>query len=131
MCNSNCWLHNHNQAAILQMFLILVFIHLFIYFSFLCLFSFLFFLHFQAELYTLIKQHRPPPFYETDRLAQMHGHVILRSPVRHCELNAIELIWAQVKGYVAERNTTYKIADVQRLYEEALKVVSIYSNCNF
>ena len=31
--------------------------------------------------------------------------------MRHCELNPIELVWAQVKGFVA-RNTTFKLQDV-------------------
>ena len=78
----------------------------------------------QAELYELVKKHRPPPVYQTDRLAQMHGHVVLRTPVRHCELNAIELVWAQVKGYVAEHNTHFNIKDVEKLYSEAIKKVS-------
>jgi hypothetical protein len=40
---------------------------------------------------------------------------ILRTPVRHCELNPIELIWAQVKGFVAENNTTFRLKDVEKL----------------
>ena len=38
---------------------------------------------------------------------------ILRLPVGHSELNAVKLIWAQVKTEVAKKNTTFKIADVQ------------------
>ena len=40
---------------------------------------------------------------------------VLRSPVRHCELNPIELIWAQMKRYVACRNNTFRMKDVQKL----------------
>jgi hypothetical protein len=36
-------------------------------------------------------------------------------PVRHCELNPIELIWAHVKGFVAENNTTFRLKDVKEL----------------
>jgi hypothetical protein len=36
-------------------------------------------------------------------------------PVRHCELNPIELIWARVKGFVAENNTTFRLKDVKEL----------------
>ena len=49
---------------------------------------------------------------------------ILRLPVGHSELNAIELIWAQVKTEVAKKNTTFKIADVKNLVEQALDNVS-------
>jgi hypothetical protein len=40
---------------------------------------------------------------------------VLRTPVRHCELNPIELIWAQVKGFVAKNNTTFRLKDVKEL----------------
>lgn len=49
---------------------------------------------------------------------------ILRLPVGHSELNAIELIWAQVKNEVARKNVTFKITDVKALMEEALENVN-------
>ena len=49
---------------------------------------------------------------------------ILRIPVGHSELNAIELIWAKVKTEVAKKNTTFKIKDVQKLVDEALSNVT-------
>jgi hypothetical protein len=50
--------------------------------------------------------------FKTDKIANLHGHEVLRTPVRHCELNLIELIWAQVKGFFAENNTTFCLKDV-------------------
>jgi hypothetical protein len=44
-------------------------------------------------------------------IANLHGHEVLRSPVCHCELNPIELIWAQVNGFVAENNITFRLKD--------------------
>jgi hypothetical protein len=44
-----------------------------------------------------------------------HGYEVLRTPVRHCELIPIELIWVQVKGFVAKNNTTFRIKDVKEL----------------
>ena len=41
--------------------------------------------------------------FKTDKIANLHGHEVLRTPVRHCELNPIELIWAQVKARVCCR----------------------------
>ena len=49
---------------------------------------------------------------------------VLRLPVAHSELNPIELIWAQIKGYVAANNTTFKIKDVKKLAEEAFTKVT-------
>ena len=38
-----------------------------------------------------------------------------RTPVRHYELNPIALIWAEVKGFVAKNNTTFRLKDVKEL----------------
>ena len=56
----------------------------------------------------------PFPFL-TDKIANLHGREVLRTPVHHCELNPIELIWPQVKGFVAENNTTFRLKDVKEL----------------
>ena len=66
-------------------------------------------------LYEKIKQKKTSVVYKTDKIANLHGHEILRTPVRHCELNPIELIWAQVKGFVAKNNTTFRLKDVKEL----------------
>jgi transposase len=41
-----------------------------------------------------------------------HNHSILLLPPYHPELNPIELIWATVKNWVAQNNTTFKMDDV-------------------
>ena len=58
----------------------------------------------KVQLHDLIKPHKCSPRYKTDDIAEANGHHVLRTPVRHCELNPIELIWAQVKGHVARNN---------------------------
>ncbi|GBP70621.1 hypothetical protein EVAR_98201_1 [Eumeta japonica] len=45
---------------------------------------------------------------------------VLRLPPYHCELNPIELVWADIKGHVARNNTIFKIADVKKLLSEGL-----------
>ena len=62
-------------------------------------------------LYEKIKQKKTTVVYKTDKIANLHGHEVLKTPVRHCELNPIELIWAQVKGFVATNNTTFRLKD--------------------
>jgi hypothetical protein len=42
----------------------------------------------------------------------------------HCELNPIEMIWAQVKGYVAANNKTFKLEDVRLLLEKGIQNVT-------
>lgn len=62
----------------------------------------------KPELYTLIKAHRPPPNFLLDDLLEEHGHKVLRLPPYHPELNPIEKIWATVKNWVGQHNTTFK-----------------------
>ena len=66
-------------------------------------------------LYEKIKQKKTPLVYKTDKIANLHGHEVLRTPVRHCELKPIELIWAQVKGFVTKNNTTFRLKYVKEL----------------
>lgn len=42
--------------------------------------------------------------YVIDTIAADAGHKVVRLPPYHCQYNPIELIWAQVKTYVAKKN---------------------------
>ena len=78
----------------------------------------------KPELYEIIKRNKPPIIYKTDELAWQWGHTVLRTPVRQCELNPIELVWAQVKHFVAKGNTTYRMSDVKKLVEDGLESIT-------
>lgn len=53
----------------------------------------------KERLIKLLKLHKPPtPTYKLDEMAKERGHRVLRLPPYHCQYNAIELIWAQIKG---------------------------------
>ena len=41
-------------------------------------------------LYQNIKQKKTPVVYKTDKIANLHGHEVIRTPFQHCELNSIE-----------------------------------------
>ena len=77
----------------------------------------------KSELYHLIKLYKPEPQYVVADMALQHGFVVVRLPPCYCVLNPIELIWFWVKRHVAEKNTTFKIADVKSLTEEAFAAV--------
>ncbi|XP_025200882.1 uncharacterized protein LOC112598574 [Melanaphis sacchari] len=62
--------------------------------------------------------------YELDEIALSMGHEVVRLPLYHCQYNPIELIWAQVKGKVAEQNTSFKMADVEQLVHNALDSIT-------
>ena len=67
----------------------------------------------KVDLLKIVAINKPKPVYKTDQIAESKGHVVLRLPIKHCELNPIELIQAQEKQYVAQHNTTFKMADVK------------------
>jgi hypothetical protein len=60
--------------------------------------------------FNIVKK-RTPVVYKTDNIANLHGHEVLKTPDRHCELNPIELIWAQVKGFVDKNNTNFRLKE--------------------
>ena len=62
----------------------------------------------------------------TEKLCTSTGKdtILIRLPVGHSELNAIELIWASVKTEVAKKNTTFKISGVLTRTNEALNNVT-------
>lgn len=53
-----------------------------------------------------------------DEMAKEKNIIVLRLPPYHCELNPIEMIWAQLKSYVARNNKTFKMAEIKLLLEE-------------
>lgn len=54
-----------------------------------------------AELLDIVKRIKPQyDKYLIDELAQTHNKKVLRLPPYHCELNPIELAWANVKDHV-------------------------------
>lgn len=57
-------------------------------------------------------------------MAKEKGVTVLRLPPYHCELNPIELIWAQVKGYVASKNKSFKLSEIKSLLPEALESIT-------
>ena len=80
--------------------------------------------HTKAELYEIIKSHKPQKEYLTDVVASEAGHLVLRTPPRQCDLNPIELVWAQVKGRIAEQNSGMKVSDVLQLTKDVISQVT-------
>ena len=59
----------------------------------------------KRELLELIKGAHPEERYAIDEIAKTFGHEVVRLPPYHCELNPIEMAWAQVKGYIKAKKT--------------------------
>ncbi|XP_037572196.1 uncharacterized protein LOC119454300 [Dermacentor silvarum] len=79
----------------------------------------------KSELLQLVKQHKHMFLaYQIDTLASAAGHEVVHLPPYHCELNPIELVWSQVKGYVASKNTDFKIDSVEKLLLEGIAGVT-------
>lgn len=60
----------------------------------------------KAELIRILNSKRRPKKYVVDEMAAEYGHTVIRIPPYHCQYNAIEMIWAQIKGKIARNNTT-------------------------
>jgi hypothetical protein len=57
----------------------------------------------------------PVAVYAVDEMAKAAGHEVVRLPPYHCELNPIEMAWAQVKGYIRSHNTLFTLTHVKQL----------------
>ena len=53
---------------------------------------------FKDELHDLIKKHTPAPVFAVDQILESHGHLGLRLPPYHADLNPIELVLGNLKG---------------------------------
>lgn len=86
----------------------------------------------RSELLTLIKSNKEKYVqYVTDELARKANKTVLRLPPYHCELNPIELIWAQIKNEVASNNVTFKLSNAKILLQNAIQNVTAdkWKNC--
>lgn len=78
------------------------------------------------ELYKLVQLHKQRfQRYVIDDIVRKEGHDILRLPPYHPDLNPIELIWADIKGHAAARNTSFSIADVQTICKEKISNMGV------
>ncbi|KAM7286877.1 uncharacterized protein ISCGN_030589 [Ixodes scapularis] len=79
----------------------------------------------KAELLKLVSTvNDEDTHYLVDQIAAQYGHTVLRLPPYHSHLNPIELIWSQVKGYVASENKTFKIDELEPLVTKAFTKVT-------
>lgn len=79
----------------------------------------------KPELLRLVNENKHKFFgYRIEALARVAGHDIVRLPPYHCEFNPIEMVWSQVKGYIAANNTSFTLAEVERLLNEAIALVT-------
>jgi transposase len=53
-----------------------------------------------------------------DHILSSYGYTVLRLPPYHPDLNPIEMIWSQVKQWLARINITFKTEDVKLLCEQ-------------
>ncbi|XP_064100717.1 uncharacterized protein LOC135211330 [Macrobrachium nipponense] len=79
----------------------------------------------KADLLAMVKQHtsRWPHRYEIDNIASGHGHKVVRLPPYPSQYNPIELMWSQVKQYVAKKKN-FNMSDLKPLVSEALHQVT-------
>ncbi|XP_043259683.1 uncharacterized protein LOC122401547 [Colletes gigas] len=79
----------------------------------------------KAELLAIVNTLRNKyDAYVVDEIARRHNKIVLRLPPYHCELNPIELIWMEIKTYIASYNTSSKFNDIKNLLVEAVDTIS-------
>ncbi|CAH2083377.1 unnamed protein product [Euphydryas editha] len=71
----------------------------------------------KAHLMAKIDTNKHTKKYFVDQCAATKNITVIRLAPYHCELNPIELIWAQIKSYVGRNNKTYKLTEVKQLLQ--------------
>jgi len=61
------------------------------------------------------------PKNHIEKIADAFGCQIIYLPPYHCELNPIELIWAQIKNNVASKNGSYNLKHVEELTRKEIE----------
>lgn len=79
----------------------------------------------RAELLEKVVPFEGDKKYDLDEVAHMWGHQVVRLPPFHCQYNPIELIWAQVKEEIAQKNKTFSAEELERSTSEALDNVTV------
>jgi len=69
--------------------------------------------------------------YVIDEEALKSNKIVLRLPLYHCELNAIEMAWSVMKNHVKNKNTFFKINDVKKLLIDGIKNITPEMWANF
>ncbi|XP_045202333.2 uncharacterized protein LOC123555810 [Mercenaria mercenaria] len=78
----------------------------------------------KAELLDLCKRNKPSPEYLLDRILKEHGHDCLRLPAYHADLNAIELVWAQLKGIIGRHKVSFRTSDLEQHIYDAISTIT-------
>lgn len=79
----------------------------------------------KPELLHLVRMTNKTKVFHIDKIIAEYGHTSLRLPPYHAHLNPIELVWAKVKGQVAEQNRTFKMCDVEVLTRESFSMIDM------
>ena len=80
----------------------------------------------KPQLYDIIKHNKDKhKTFAIDEMVERLGHVILRLPPYHPDLNPIEKIWALLKEDVASKNVTFKLRDAERLALTKLDEITV------
>uniref|UniRef100_L7LWI2 Tc1-like transposase DDE domain-containing protein n=1 Tax=Rhipicephalus pulchellus TaxID=72859 RepID=L7LWI2_RHIPC len=79
----------------------------------------------KEELMKLVDNvHASGDRYRVDCIAEAAGHLVVCLPSYHCQLNPIELVWSDVKGFVTAANKTFKLQDVDTQLWQGIKQVT-------
>nr|CAH7762225.1 unnamed protein product [Callosobruchus chinensis] len=79
----------------------------------------------KAELSQIVREHKNKYNLNIiDEMAKKLNKTVLRFPPYHCELNPMQIIWADVKQYVAAENKSFKFSDVKNIFYDAIKRIT-------
>jgi len=77
---------------------------------------------FKPQLYDIIRKHKQVLIkYSLDGILSKKVHDIIKLSPYHLDLNPIEMIWSQVKRYIAKQNHNGSIKKIAELCKQKME----------
>ncbi|XP_077534461.1 uncharacterized protein LOC144146380 [Haemaphysalis longicornis] len=80
----------------------------------------------KPELLRLVNENKHKFFgYRIEALTRVVGDDFVRLPPYHYEFNPFKVVWSQVNGFIAANNTSFTLAEVERILNVAIALVTL------
>lgn len=78
----------------------------------------------RPEVWKRVMEVRGKKGFMYDEFMRLYGHVPLRTPPYHPELQPIELVWKQLKDFIRANRVEYTMEELHRLLDEAIASIT-------
>jgi transposase len=78
----------------------------------------------KCDLLDLVKRNAPEKCYSVDKIIENSGRKFIRLPPYHCQFNAIEMVWSQMKQFFGKYNLDNNFKQIYDLIIRSLNEIT-------